>query len=201
MTDNLKNFITGCKELFMRNNFNEIYKKADKADLTGELTQFLYNDAQLNPLQYMDSTVDYMFVGITLKNELRIPSNVNHIDIRNLTAPGIVLEARDSDPELLSITRCSLNKVVVGPGISKLSKYFCNKCYSLGRVSLDASVKRISDGAFSGSGDVKIVTPYRSNPADRLIVPKSQIDWYREHLRFSHAPSKEESEVSDETNA
>ena len=81
-------------------------------------------------------------------------------------------------------------------GTVVIPKNICNACSSLIRVNLPESVKRIKNGCFRNADDnLKIVTPYRENKIDKLTIPSDELDFYKKHLRFTHAPKEVNNEI------
>lgn len=196
MTDELKQFLIDNKPLLVRNDFDTLYQRAARTSgLCKQLTEFLYNVAKLDPLPHMATIPKLMFLGVTLNQQLVVPKNIkmNVTDdcyIRMLTAPVLVLEC---DLAGSSIMRSSINKIIYKGTSVKVPKDFLSNV-NCEKLVLPETITRISNSAFSGF-DGKIITPYREDPEKRLIIPKNEIDWYKEHLRFTHAPK--ESEVED----
>lgn len=196
MTDELKQFLIDNKPLLVRNDFDTLYQRAARTSgLCKQLTEFLYNVAKLDPLPHMTTITRAMFLGVTLNQQLVVPKNIkmNVTDdcyIRMLTAPVLVLEC---DLAGSSIMRSSINKIIYKGTSVKVPKDFLSNV-NCEKLVLPETITRISNSAFSGF-DGKIITPYREDPEKRLIIPKNEIDWYKEHLRFTHAPK--ESEVED----
>ena len=196
MTDELKQFLIDNKPLLVRNDFDTLYKRAaSTSGLCKQLTEFLYNVAKLDPLPHMTTITRAMFQGITLNQQLVVPKNIkmNATDdcyINSLTVPVLILEC---DLEGSAIMRSSIDKIIYKGTSEKVPRNFLSNV-NCQKLALPETITRIANSAFNYF-DGKIVTPYRSDPAKRLIVPKNEIDWYKEHLRFTHAPK--ESEVED----
>lgn len=196
MTDELKQFLIDNKPLLVRNDFDTLYKRAaSNYGLCKQLTEFLYNVAKIDPLPHMATITQPMFQGITLNQQLVVPKNIkmnvtDNCYIRNLTVPILVLEC---DLAGSAIIRSSIDKIIYKGTSVKVPKDFLSNV-NCEKLILPDTITRISSGAFLGFNG-KIITPYRENPEKRLIIPKNEIDWYREHLRFTHAPK--ESEVED----
>lgn len=91
MTDELKKFLTDNKNLLTKNDFDSLYKNCDR-NLAKELGDFLFNIANINPLNYMSGSVDRVFRCKNFKKELVIPKNVTITPIREISAPSIILQ-------------------------------------------------------------------------------------------------------------
>lgn len=202
MTDELKQILTDCKSLLMRNDFDGVYKKvANNRSLCKDLTEFLYNIAKIDPLPYMKTIPYRMFYGVTLNNELVIPQNISFSDesfVYSLTAPAIRIKS-----ELGSrMIRDSVIKNIYFDSPSEKIPSMCLDDCRVEKIFIPETVLRIGSNALLGVGssEVKIITPYRDDPAKRLVVPKSEISWYKDHLKFKHAP-KAESEAEDAVTA
>ena len=67
------------------------------------------------------------------------------------------------------------------------------ECRHLKYVWLPKTIKRIQADAFHNvSDDILIVTPYRERPTEKLRIPEVELDWYRQHLKFSHSENPPE---------
>lgn len=199
MTNELKQFLVDNKNLLTRNDFDGIYKKAIselQSALIKELTEFLYNLAQVDPLKYMSSIPQRMFFGVVLSNELVVPANIklDSLSIKSMAVPTLRLQC-----DLVSkcIVGCSFNNVIIDSEISKIPSNCFYSC-TIEKVRLPETVLRIGNDAFGEISSVKIITPYRDNPQKRLIVPKNEVQWYKDHLKFTHAPKESEEEVQGE---
>ena len=66
-------------------------------------------------------------------------------------------------------------------------------CDNLKYVWLPKGIKRIQADAFHNvSDDILIVTPYRERTMEKLRIPEAELDWYRQHLKFSHSENPPE---------
>ena len=198
MTDDLKQFLTANKELFMRNNFNEIFKKIDAITLKTELLEFLFNTVHINPLNYMD-VLPSGFFSRTVIPTIEVPSNINSIKYNGISeceASAIIIKSGNTKLEDGAIRNLNNLATMNFPeGMVTIPKSICENCRTLSRVNLPVSVKRIKPYCFTNTPEnLKIVTPYRENKADKLTIPSEEIDFYKAHLRFTHAPK----EVNDE---
>lgn len=195
MTDELKKFLTDNKNLLIRNDFDGLYNNCAPG-MWAELSDFLFNVANINPLNYMKGDVGKVFALNNFKKELVIPKNVNLTEgrIRGISAPSIILQCNLVRYTLSSV---DANIVRIDSDATKIPSNFSFNV-NAEKVYIPKSVSRIGNDAFERCDRIKIITPYRDNPQERLIVPKNEIDWYREHLRFTHAPKESEEEVQGE---
>lgn len=198
MTDELKQFLTDNKQLLVRNDFDNLYAKSTgQRNLYKEMTEFFYNIAKIDPLRYMTSIPSRMFFGVQLNQELVVPNNIK-LDyqsdsyIYGLTAPSVLLDCALVER---SLTSCRVNKIVIKDGPTRIPKEFLYDIRGTEKIMIPESVTRIGNDAFSDGFTGKIITPYRTDESKRLIIPKSEISWYKDHLRFTHAPKA--SEVED----
>jgi hypothetical protein len=196
MTDILRQFITASQRLFERNDYDKIYKDVPSR-CRAELTEFLFNGPHINPLEYMSGTMpSYIFGKATIQGELVIPKNIKAMEnnaLSGVTAPSLVIDSPDIKMGSDVLSESYFNKISLADGIKSVPKGFCKYCSVTSQVYLPESVTRIKNDAFAECADsIRIITPYRDNPADRLIIPKGEIEWYRKHLRFTHAPKEVE---------
>lgn len=196
MTDELKKFLTDNKNLLTRNDFDNLYKNCPEK-LWTELSDFLFNVANINPLNYMKGDIGKVFTLHNFKKELVIPKNVNLTEgrIRGISAPSIILQCNLVRYTLRTVTA---NIIRVESDVTKIPSNFLYAVQAE-KVYIPKSVARIGNDAFKEcSSSIKIITPYRDSPQERLIVPKNEIGWYKEHLKFTHAPKENEEEVKGE---
>lgn len=196
MTDELKKFLTDNKNLLIRNDFDGLYNNCPPG-MWAELSDFLFNVANINPLNYMRGDVGKVFTLNNFKKELVIPKNVNLTEgrIRGISAPSIILQCNLVRYTLSTVTS---NKISVESDVTKIPSNFLYAVQAE-KVYIPKSVTRIGNDAFKDcSSTIKIITPYRENPQERLIVPKNEIEWYKEHLKFTHAPKEDKEEVKGE---
>lgn len=196
MTDELKKFLTDNKNLLIRNDFDSLYKNC-RAELTTELNNFLFNVANINPFDYMSTALEKVLNGGDFKKELIIPKNITLRSSRifALSAPSVILQC---NPVPRTFIDCNIRIIRIADGVTKIPSYFLRKV-EVEKIYVPKSVSRIGNEAFEGcSSTVKIITPYRDNPQERLIVPKNEVGWYKEHLKFTHAPKENEEEVQGE---
>lgn len=199
MTDELKQFLSTNKELFKINNFKEILRLASSANIRAELLDFLFNTVHINPLNYMDEVPGDFFYRTVIPT-IEIPSNIKVIKqngIRRCETSTILIKSSDTKLEEGAIKELdSLNTINFPEGTTVIPKATCVNCRNLSRVNLPVSVKRIKTGCFENAADnLRIVTPYRENKADKLTIPSDEVEFYRAHLRFTHAPKEVNNEV------
>lgn len=90
----------------------------------------------------------------------------------------------DSTCETLIIEECA------GSVLPNQAIYSCK---NLKYVWLPKRIKRIQADAFRNvSDDILIVTPYRERTSEKLRIPEAELDWYRQHLKFSHSENPPE---------
>lgn len=190
MTDELKQFLLANKALLQRNDFDGIYNKIKGYDrsVNKELTDFLFNIAKLNPLTYMTTIPDRMFMNVKLNSELFIPKNIKSGKIYSAQIPSVKFAA---NPGEVRFGACILDTLRIDEGITRIGSQFVYGC-EVKKIILPESVTRVGSDAFDiNNDDYKIITPYRANESDRLVIPRSEIERYKKHLKFTHAPKAE----------
>lgn len=199
MTDELRNFLKGNQELLKKNNFKSLIEKAAVNDLRPELLDFLYG-AGIDVLNFMTEIPKGMFKETSIA-QIIVPENIDKIDDFGIWNCGVV-RLTINNPNIKMTTRSvnnagELQVVNLPDGMKAIPAEFCRSCWKLKKVRVPASVTRIGARAFSEcSQDLIIVTPYRENQREKLIVPQSEVEFYKNHLRFTHAPKNVE--VEDE---
>lgn len=198
MTDELRNFLKGNQDLLKRNNFKSLIERA--GDLRPELIDFLYSQAGIDVLNFMTEIPKGMFKETSI-SQIIVPDNIEKIDDLGIWNCGVV-RVTINNPNIKLTPKSIYNAtdlqlVNLPEGMKAIPSEFCRACYGLKKVRIPASVTRIGARAFSEcSQDLIIVTPYRENKRDKLVVPQSEIEFYKNHLRFTHAPKNVE--VEDE---
>ena len=78
-----------------------------------------------------------------------------------------------------------MSTVTFGDGVKRIPQGCFQGCSNLKKVILSSTIQDIGSEAFPDNSDLIIVAPYRD--ANRLRVPRAEINWYKEHLRHRHA--------------
>lgn len=199
MEDATKQFLTANKELLIRNDFNSLFRKIDDNRLRKDVIEFLYNTAHINPLKYMDTIPEYFFGTATIPT-VEIPANIKLIKSWAFTGndvKNVIFGGSDIEMEKQAFDSCyGLSTVTLPEGMKNIPERLFNSCRNLKRVNLPKSVLRIRPGAFDNCApELRIVTPYRESKIDKLTIPSNEIDFYKEHLRFTHAPKENADEI------
>lgn len=161
--------LTNNSELLKSSNYEELFKKIDR-NLRAQVYQFLIEELSIDPLPEMDTIPSNMFTYYN-SPKLVLPDNIR------------VLEAH-------AFKASEIDKIKINNGIRQIpSECFANS--ETTQVFLPESVIKIASGAFTGSDIQLIVTPWRESRREKLNIPSSEIDFYKEHLRFQHKPKDE----------
>lgn len=195
MLDTTKEFLRENKNLLMNNDFTRLFEKAPNKRTRADVLDFLYNDAHVDPLKYMKEIPNGLFMGTHIST-IKVPENITSIATDGIAYCEVVNLIIDS-----AFTRInrralafngSLTTVSIPDGTKIIPENTFEDDYSLSRVNLPKSVLRIKANAFEGCDtNLKIVTPYRESVSEKLTIPSNEIDFYKEHLRFTHAPKEE----------
>lgn len=196
MSDELKEFLTSNKNLFVRNDYAAIVKKLLSSDgyLLTELLEFLINTVHINPLEYMTEIPEGMFKGVEVPTII-VPENVTRINswgLANNKAKNVIISNPNVELQRGFLSGSAITSITLPEGLKLIPQEAFRNCSNLSRVNLPKSVLRIKPSAFEYTdANLKIVTPYREAVSEKLTIPSSEVDFYKEHLRFTHAPKEE----------
>lgn len=123
-------------------------------------------------------TIEKLPIHTTLSN---LDFKTLHINVLENMSDCFLIE---SNCETLIIEECAG---------SMLQTHGIYSCGNLKYVWLPKAIKRIQADAFHNvSDDILIVTPYRERTIEKLRIPEAELDWYKQHLKFSHSENPPE---------
>lgn len=198
MTDELRNLLKSNQDLLKKNDFEKLLQLSVRSGLEEELLDFLYNNANIDILKFINTIHGRMFYETNIPS-LIIPANIKKIEDQGIYGCGVVrlaIENPDIKMEPGAIwNNPSLQVVNLPEGMNSLPSAVFQNCMNLKKVRIPASVTRIGARCFRDcNDDFVIVTPYRENTRDKLIILQSEVEFYKKHLRFTHAPKNVEVE-------
>ena len=177
--------------------FYELFASADYYRVEKELVRILLDNNLSEYVDYFFNSKDKRIIkgewlppiGSSFTVEkLPIHTTLSNLDFKTLHIN--VLENMsdcfllDSNCETLIIEECAG---------SMLKTHGIYGCRNLKYVWLPKAIKRIQADAFHNvSDDILIVTPYRERTIEKLRIPEAELDWYRQHLKFSHSENPPE---------
>lgn len=195
-TDRIINFLNDNEALLRSNNFDKLYQKAShsiSSDTIGELSDFLLNVVGIPFLGRVNTIGKYWFSNNFSQPNVIVPENVKTIEedafYRNNLEKVILTGV--SKIESGAFNRCfNLKTVEIDGDITRLFTNTFNNCTSLSFVYIPESVVSLGNGVFNNTNEnIVIVTPWRDEKSKKLRIPNSEIEWYKAHLKFRHAPS------------
>lgn len=172
-------------QFLKKNDFDALIRRVSTTQMYWELYEFCLKELGVNILEYM-SVLPNKFLTRFHTNAIVIPNNIHKIesqsgigDIKDLVI--------NSDAQLPS--KCfmdsDMSTVTFGDGVKRIPQGCFQGCSNLKKVILSSTIQDIGSEAFPDNSDLIIVAPYRD--ANRLRVPRAEINWYKEHLRHRHA--------------
>lgn len=172
LNDRAKNILKQNKKMLEKNDLINFYKKAIKIapDEIGNITEFFF-ECGVDVWQYVDIVMPYMFSDSNL-DTLDIPEGITKI-----AAHAFIF----SDIKTINIPST----------VTKIGREAFRNCFNLKQLYLPESVVSIDADAFEGCASIKIRTP-RRQVHNKLRLPKSEIDWYKQHLVFIDQSEEEE---------
>ena len=191
----LKSFLSDHRDDLIKRNYDNIYESMYRRDRK-DLTAFLVNKAGRNPLEYMSKIYEGMFSGISFKN-FKIPSNISST---NTSVENLSCEALEIEPPLngilgLKFENCSIKKVIIDEGVSRLKSGSFDSDNSIEMIKLPSSLKKIDPNAISCDS---IVATNKRDANSRLVISKSDVDFYKSHLKYFRAKQVEEPTEEEE---
>lgn len=208
MREEVRQFLNDNMVLLKRDDFKELFLRARQYNIPGtwrteNLWPEVYDVLTSNgiyPLEEMDTIPEYFFVKTNVK-KLVIPRNIKKIEsnsIFNSEVVSIYIENPDVSIAPESMTNLpKLQSLNFPQGMISVPSLKLDSVPELKIIRIPESVVRIKAGAFTNiPDDTVIVTPYRKDYSKKLNVSDAEIEFYKKHLRFTHAP--ENVEVEDE---
>lgn len=177
--------------------FYELFTSATYYEVERELVRFLLNNNLPEYVDYFFNSKNSRIIkGEWLPNigssftveKLPIHTTLSNLDVKTLHI-NFLENMSDcfltkSECETLIIEECT--------GVILQNNAIYN-CGNLKYVWLPKAIKRIQADAFHNvSYDILIVTPYRERTIEKLRIPEAELDWYRQHLKFSHSENPPE---------
>ena len=173
LSDRVKKNIKKCKSELENNDLTGFYKKILnllEGDDIGSVTEFLF-ECNIDVWQYVDIVMPYMFCM----------SNLETIDIPE----GITKISQ------YAFAYSNVKTVNIAPTVKKIGNHAFVNCTNIKQLYLPESVVSIDANAFYDCENIKIRTP-RRQVHNKLRLPKSEIDWYKQHLVFIDQSEEEE---------
>lgn len=177
--------------------FYELFISASYDGLERELVRILLDNNLSEYVDYFFNSKDTRIIkgewlppmrsSFTIK-KLPIHTTLSKLDVKTL---HIELLENMSDCFLLD-SNCETLIIEECTG-SMLQTHGIYNCGNLKYVWLPKAIKRIQADAFHNVSDnILIVTPYRERTIEKLRIPEAELDWYRQHLKFSHSENPPE---------
>ena len=203
----------GGKKYLQKNDFEGLFKDIkrsyyvdNKPEASLKLLEFFLTQVNLNVFDFMRSIPDECFLNSSSYKPSLVQLDING----RVTRIGNRAFANNK----------WLKKVIIGDNVELIDKNAFLGCSSLSSVHLGDSVTVIRDGAFADTALKHIYLPesvtmlgnkvfpencYLVSPRRKrksLRFPKSEMDWYREHLvldpKLSMAATENEEPVVEE---
>lgn len=186
MMDNieLKKFLLKNMELLKNQDYQALYEQLPENDRS-YFTTFVYTKGRKDPLKYMKTIVPGMFRRVQMDN-LVIPANIESGTIVGLTAKKVIVKNPLNGKLRINFKSCSIDKLILEDGIRSIPDNFCE---GANFIKLPKSVLRIGKNSFI---DADIIATYRRDDrAEKLVIPTTEIDFYKKRLRWIRENSEE----------
>lgn len=193
-------FLKSNRSLLRENKFIELQERCPRR-LWGEVYDIFINN-DINPLEDIDKIPGYFIQNVSGISKLTIPRNINKIHTYAISNNPMMTSIWIENPNIKLSPSCmvilpKLQSLNFPNGMVSIPNLDLSGVQSLRIIRIPETVTRISAGAFDNiPEDCVIVTPYRDAANKKLNVSEVEIDFYKKHLRFTHAPKNVE--VEDE---
>lgn len=177
--------------------FYELFTSATYYEVERELVRFLLKNNLPEYVDYFFNSKNSRIIkGEWLPNigssftveKLPIHTTLSNLDVKTLHINFL----ENMSDCFLTKSKCETLIIEECTG-SMLQNNAIYNCDNLKYVWLPKAIKRIQADAFHNvSDDILIVTPYRERTIEKLRIPEAEIDWYRQHLKFSHSENPPE---------
>lgn len=202
MYEDAVTFLRNNRSLLTQNNFVQLRERCSDR-LWPEVYDVLINN-DVNPLTYEEMTKipSYFFWGVRGVRKLIVPKNISKIDASGIANCDDLVSIYIENPNIRLEEGAinyldNLQALNFANGMTSIPKFKLNEVPNLKIIRIPESVTRIAAGAFTAiPDDCVIVTPYRKSISKKLNISEAELDFYKKHLRFTHAP--EDVEVEDE---
>lgn len=208
MTEEIRQFLNDNKIHLQRDNFDAIRQNATHYSRPGTWGSVniwpdvyeVFTSNGIYPLDEMQFVPGGFFEGVKVK-KLVIPRNIEYLSEYAINDCGVI-SIWIENPNIKIHTGAmqylpKLQSLNFPQGMTSIPGFKLNNVPELKIIRVPESVVRIAPQAFQYiPDDCVIVTPYRESISKKLNVSDSEIEFYKQHLRFTHAPK--DVEVEDE---
>ena len=157
-----KDFIIKHRAEILKNDWESIYNDFSEYDDVSNLTDFLLNKANINPLFYMTAVPGYFAYNLDIPS-VNIPNNITSIGrwafygcskLTSITIPNSVTEIDD-----FAFYGCSsLTSIIIPNNVTNISYGAFSGCSSLTSITIPNSVTEIGEWAFCRCSSLTSIT-------------------------------------------
>ncbi len=184
--DYIINLLTDREKELKNNNFDAIvdimYRSTHDESFYWELYRFCLQELGIDILTYMTKLPKDFFEYFEIAS-IAIPENIKTISrqIRCGAIKNLVINSSAMLPASC-FEENSVESVTINGDIKRIPSHCFYHCNKLQKVVLPDSVQEIAAYAFpQDNEDLIVVVPYKET--NKLRVPRSEIAWYKDHLR------------------
>lgn len=154
----------------------------------GPVVEFLLLKTSVPILKYMtEIPTEFLYDANNVKS-LVIPGNIKKIQEEAFRGSDLVQV--DMEPGVQQLGRAvfenckNLEAVNLSDTIETIPSHAFSGCTNLKKLFLPDSIKLIGVDAFAGCEDVELIANFRQ--ADKIRAKKSDYDFLKKHLKFTH---------------
>ena len=163
---NIRELVKKYEKQLKTDDYDGLFSECRDLQERSELLDFLYGKCGIDVLPLMTSIPSQMFRNTQQIYTLVIPENITSIGDR-------------------AFANSALSKVVLPETISKLPVGLFQNCANLHKLWIPDSVTEFAQDVFSGTpSDLLLGANSRTDAASKLRFPQSELDFYRQHLKF-----------------
>lgn len=162
----IRQLVKKYEQHLKNDDYDGLFAQCKDSNERKDLIEFLYNRCGIDVLPYMTSIPSKMFQNVEGISTVRIPDNITDIGERAFIGSLI-------------------SKVVLPNTVKKLPMGLFQNCKNLHKVFIPDSVTEFAQNVFYGTpDDILIGANFRSDNASKLKIPQSELDFYKQHLKF-----------------
>lgn len=178
--------INKYQSLLKDDRYDEIFKRCSEAEAR-TLLDFLYNQVGINPLEFMTFIPNKFFYGMNIKG-VTIPNTITTIGnsaFESSTIQDVYMSDSVVDMGRNVFRGCSeLVKIRLSKGLTEIPDGTFANCTNLTKIFIPDAVTFIGRDAFENCNNILIGANFRKDPNNKIQFMKSDIEFYKQHLRF-----------------
>ena len=184
--DRILDYLRNNRSRLQRNDLEEIF---ENFYYKGSLADYLFTRTSMPVFKFMNKIPDDFMYESEDIHSIVIPGNIKKIGTNAFSRSALETVKLENGVEILGqgcFKECyDLKAIDLPDTISTIPKDCFYDCVNLEKVFLPDGIKNIGADAFLGCEKVEIIANYRDK--DKIRAKKSDYDFLKKHLKFTHA--------------